>query len=150
MLTLEKALQEDAKYLAEIQKASFDDESQRFDNSEEGGGPPGYDSEEWQKDIMQHGHYFKILWNNDIVGGAIIFADQQQAHCLGRIFIDPKFQDKGIGTLAIQAIESEFQNVSKWWLDTPQWSTKNHHFYAKCGYSKVGERNDEFIFEKFV
>jgi len=149
MIFVEKAIPEDAKYLADIQKASFDDESRRF-NNQEAGGPPGYDSEEWQKDIMNHGQYFKIVLDLETVGGAIIFIDQQQVHCLGRIYIDPAHQNQGIGSQAISAIEGKFPNARTWWLETPKWSIKNHHFYEKCGYHKVGEQNDEFIFEKHM
>ncbi|GJM70086.1 hypothetical protein HMSSN036_23020 [Paenibacillus macerans] len=37
MMVIEKALKADAEKLAEIQKASFDEESKQFNNSEIGG-----------------------------------------------------------------------------------------------------------------
>nr|WP_244188482.1 hypothetical protein [Paenibacillus kribbensis] len=43
MQTLEKARKNDAQKLAEIQKASFEDESKHFNNNE-AVGPIGYDS----------------------------------------------------------------------------------------------------------
>jgi hypothetical protein len=29
-----------------------------------------------------------------------------------------------------------------WVLDTPEWHTRNHHFYEKLGYRKVGEQEE--------
>lgn len=60
MIRIEKAPKEDAKRLVVIQKDSFDEESRQFNNNE-AGGPSGYDSEDWQIDMMKHGQYFKIM-----------------------------------------------------------------------------------------
>ncbi|WP_019636694.1 GNAT family N-acetyltransferase [Paenibacillus fonticola] len=148
MLKIEKAQNTDAQRLTEIQKASFDEEARQF-NHNQPGGPPGYDSEDWQIDMMNHGHYFKIVLDDVIVGGAIIFIDGNQIHNLGRIYIDPQYQNQGIGTQAMQEIEQKFEGARKWWLDTPCWSLRNHHFYSKCGYTKVNEADGQFIFEKY-
>lgn len=67
MLTLEKARKNDAQKLAEIQKASFEDESKHF-NINGTVGPIGYDSISWQEEMMQNCEYFKILYNGKIIG----------------------------------------------------------------------------------
>ncbi|MGM1049202.1 MAG: GNAT family N-acetyltransferase [Bacillota bacterium] len=147
MLKLERAIKNDAQKLAEIQKASFDEESKHFNNNEIGG-PIGYDSVNWQEEMMQNCEYFKILFNGEIIGGALILTESNQVHNLGRIFIDPKFQNQGIGMKVMKEIERFFPDSNKWWLDTPSWSVKNHHFYTKCGFTKVRVDNDLYIFEK--
>ena len=147
MLILEKAIKNDAKKLAEIQKTSFDQESKLLNNNEIGG-PPGYDSPSWQEDMMQYCEYFKVLYNGEIIGGALILIESNQVHNLGRIFIDPNFQNQGIGMKVMKEIERIFPECNKWWLDTPIWSVKNHHFYSKCGFTKVREEDDLYIFEK--
>lgn len=147
VLILERAIKYDANKLAEIQKASFDDESRRFNNSEFGG-PVGYDSARWQEEMIEQCEYFKILLNGEIIGGAIIVIETNQVHNLGRIFIDPNFQHQGIGMKVMQEVERKFPGSAKWWLDTPNWSVKNHYFYTKCGFAKVREEGDLYIFEK--
>lgn len=58
---------------------------------------------------------------------------------LGRIYIDPDFQDRGIGTQAMQFIEQAHPGARRWRLGTPIWATRNHHFYEKVGYVKMGD-----------
>ena len=41
----------------------------------------------------------------------------------------------------MQLIESEFPEAMEWSLDTPHLNGKNHHFYEKLGYIKVGEHD---------
>ncbi|GIP24651.1 GNAT family N-acetyltransferase [Paenibacillus sp. J22TS3] len=149
MLKLERAIKDDAQRLAEIQKASFDEESKHFNNNEIGG-PSGYDSSSWQEEMMQNCEYFKVLLDGEIIGGVLILIESSEAHNLGRIFIDPNFQNQGIGMRVIEEIEGIYSGCKKWWLDTPSWSVKNHHFYTKCGYSKVGEEGGLYIFEKTI
>lgn len=147
MLILERAIKNDAPKLAELQKASFDEESKHFNNNEIGG-PPGYDSISWQEEMMQICEYLKVLFNGQIIGGALILIESNQVHNLGRIFIDPNYQNQGIGMKVMKEIERSFPDSTKWWLDTPSWSVKNHHFYTKCGFTKVREEGDLYIFEK--
>ena len=149
MLILERAVENDALKLAEIQKASFDEESKQFNNNEIGG-PSGYDSIRFQEEMMQICEYFKVLLHGEIIGGALIFIESNQVHNLGRIFIDPNYQNKGIGIKVMREIERSFPDSTKWWLDTPSWSVKNHHFYTKCGYTKVREEGELYIFEKLL
>ncbi|MBX4147154.1 GNAT family N-acetyltransferase [Paenibacillus lautus] len=147
MLILERAMKNDAPKLTEIQKASFNDESKHFNNNEICG-PLGYNSVSWQEEMMQNCEYFKVLYNGEIIGGALIFIESNQVHNLGRIFIDPNYQNQGIGKKVMKEIEGSFPDSTKWWLDTPSWSVKNHHFYIKCGFTKVREEGDLYIFEK--
>jgi GNAT superfamily N-acetyltransferase len=147
VLIVERATKDDAQKLVEIQKASFDEESKRF-NGNEAGGPPGYDSSSWQIEMMENCDYFKIIYNKEIIGGVIVVIESNQVYNLGRIYIDPSFQNQGMGTRVLKEIEKNYPDSMKWWLDTPKWCTKNHHFYKKCGFTKVGEDGDLSIFEK--
>lgn len=118
MLILERAIKSDASKLAEIQKVSFDDESKHFNNNEICG-PLGYDSVSWQEEMMHNCEYFKVLYNGEIIGGAIamIFIESNQVHNLGRIFIDPNYQNQGLGKKVMKKIEGSFPDSTKWWLD---------------------------------
>lgn len=148
MLCFEKATKHDAERLAQVQTAAFDDESRIFRNIERGG-PPGYDSTEWQVSIMECSQYFKIVLDGEIIGGIIVFAEKDGIYNLGRIFINPTYQNKGYGRNAMEYIEKQFSDAKKWWLGTPKWSIRNHYFYEKCGYVRVGEEGEDgYLYEK--
>lgn len=98
MIKFAKAEYEDAEKLTEVQIKTFDDDSRRF-FGRPGGGPPGYDSVVWQKMIMKKGFYYKILDEDRIIGGIIVFRVKPGHYNLGRIYIDPDCQNKGIGNL---------------------------------------------------
>jgi len=150
LIRFEKARVADAETLTEVQRRTFDDDSSRFGGLP-AGGPPGYDSVDWTLWAIKMGIYYKILAgdrresrspsgvDDRIIGGVILFDMHKRHFNLGRIFVDPDWQDQGIGTQAIRFIEKTFSYVKRWSLDTPEWAVRNHHFYEKLGYVKVGE-----------
>lgn len=148
MIKFAKAEYEDAEKLTEVQIKTFDDDSRRF-FGRPGGGPPGYDSVVWQKMIMKKGFYYKILDEDRIIGGIIVFRVKPGHYNLGRIYIDPDCQNKGIGTQAMNFIEITFNDAQKWTLGTPKLAYRNHHFYEKLGYVRIGDDGpDGYLYEK--
>jgi GNAT superfamily N-acetyltransferase len=148
IITFERAIPVDAVALTEVQTRTFDDDSRRF-LGQPSGGPPGYDSVGWQVQRMQRGaDYYKILADGQIVGGMIVFKPGPDTMVLGRIYVDPDFQDRGIGTQAMAWVEAQYPGAQTWRLDTPTWATRNHHFYEKLGYKRVrvvaAEENVEY------
>jgi len=137
MVEFKKAKIEDAEALMKVQKRTFDDDSRKFAGNEMGG-PPGYDLIKWQIDMMQQCKYYKILSDDIIIGGIIIIKIAENHYELGRIYIDPDYQNEGIGYQAMKFIDEEFDGCQKWTLGTPDWAVRNHYFYKKCGFKKVG------------
>jgi GNAT superfamily N-acetyltransferase len=150
MLSIKLAEPQDASVLAEVQKKTFDEDARRYQNKEEDG-PPGYDSAVWQAEQMNKGHYYKLLKDNVIIGGMIIFSSQEEEYHLGRIFIDPLYQNQGLGHDAFQFLFASYPAAKKWTLDTPAWAVRNHYFYEKHGFVQTGEiqdtQNSESIWE---
>jgi len=72
-----------------------------------------------------------------IVGGMIVWILPDGQNILGTIFIDPDYQDCGIGQQSWQFIEGVYPQTDSWRLATPSWAVKNHHFYQKCGFQEV-------------
>ncbi|HEX3044101.1 MAG TPA: GNAT family N-acetyltransferase [Bacillota bacterium] len=148
MIKFVRAKIEDAEKLTEVQIKTFDDDSRRFFGQPHGG-PPGYNSVKWQLMIMRKGIYYKILDGSKIIGGIIVFKVGAGNYNLGRIYIDPEYQDQGIGTQAMNFIESTFRDAQRWTLETPKVATRNHHFYEKLGYIRVGNDGpDGYLYEK--
>jgi GNAT superfamily N-acetyltransferase len=150
MIKFMKAKLADAEKLTEVQIRTFDDDSRRF-FGQPNGGPPGYNSIRWQLMIMRKGIYYKILEGTKIIGGIIVFIMSPGHYNLGRIYIDPEYQDQGIGTQAMNFIESTFPDAQRWTLGTPKLATRNHHFYEKLGYTRIGNDGpDGYSYEKKV
>jgi len=147
MIRFEKAKTEDSKALALVSWRAFDNDIHYGAPSV--GGPPGYKSDRWQSKMMQLGEYYKILAGGRIIGGFILF-DQENGHYeLGRIFVAPDFQNQGIGTQAFEFIWAEFPEVERWTLGTPAWNHRTRHFYEKVGFVEIGKDElDGILFEK--
>lgn len=81
--------------------------------------------------------HFSIFFGNHLVGAIVIKLKENKNH-LYLLFVDPKYQNKGIGK---QAVKFVFTNYRKelWTVYTPFKSYKNHHFYESFGFKKYGE-----------
>jgi ribosomal protein S18 acetylase RimI-like enzyme len=141
-IEIRPATADDVPALVETQIRAFHDDSRRFGLAVDGsepGGPPGYDSPEWQTQMMRRGRYFTIRNSGTVAGGMIVFRLSTGFYNLGRIWIDPAFQDLGIGRVAIEYLHETIGPGCTWTLDTPSWAVRNHHFYESLGYRRVGE-----------
>ena len=148
-ITLEVAREVDAERLSEISKQAFHTDVQWGAKAEEG--PIGYDSLEWQKkEIDSATAYLKIVAEGRPVGGLIIYDQGKGRYYLGRVFIAPSHQRKGIGLRAIEMLFQTFPDATTWWLDTPVWNTRTPGFYEKLGFKAVDQRDELLIFEKVI
>lgn len=148
MIRLEEAKSQDAKALALVSKRAFEDDINY--GAPDIGGPPGYKSDSWQSKMMRIGLYYKFVdEDHKIIGGAIVFNQGNGHYELGRIFIDPAYQHRGIGAQMMERIEQQFPDARRWTLDTPKWNTRNQHFYKKLGYV-ADHRPDGVLFEKRI
>jgi GNAT superfamily N-acetyltransferase len=136
-IRFEKARSRDAATLARISERAF--HSDIHCGAPGIGGPPGYNSERWQSRMMRIGQYYRILVDGQIVGGFIVFPKEPRHYELGRIFVDPDFQNRGIGTRAFEFLWEEFPLANRWTLGTPAWNRRTRHFYQKVGFVEVGE-----------
>lgn len=154
-ITIEKARIEDADILTDIKRKVFDAEKEKWLSFAEkvvdyNIQPPGYDSIEMGKYMIRELNYFKILYQEELVGGVIVTLEGKRHGRVDRIFVDPEYQGKGIGSSAIRLIENKFPLVKSWELETSSRQLNNHAFYEKMGYTKIFESEDEFCYEKRV
>ncbi|MHA2009231.1 MAG: GNAT family N-acetyltransferase [Promethearchaeota archaeon] len=133
---IEGASPDDAEILAELSKKAFHSDAEVF-GFEQPGGPPGYDTPEFQNWAMRTLTYYKMLFNEEIVGGIIIDTGKADHHILERIFVDPKHHNKGIATKAMNLILNEYP-VEEWTLGTPEWNARTRHFYENLGFNQIG------------
>ncbi len=137
MIDFSRARPSDAEQLARVSERAF--HSDIHCGAPGMGGPPGYKSAEWQKRMMRAGQYYRITLDGQIVGGFIVFPKEPRCYELGRIFVDPDVQNQGIGTQAFEYMWKTYPLAKKWTLGTPEWNVRTRHFYAKVGFTEVGD-----------
>ena len=139
-LSFVEIVEEDLPELTEVMTRAFDNDAQKHRGLEKGG-PEGYDNGDFFRTWLlpyKESVGYKILSKDKVIGGIIVWILPEGDNILGTIFVDPPYQDRGVGTRTWQFIEATYPETKSWRLATPDWATKNHHFYAvKCGFSKV-------------
>ena len=158
-LTFEIATEQDIPDLTRVMTWAFDDDSQKHLGVEKGG-PPGYDDGEFFRKWMlgyEASVGYKVLHGGDLVGGFIVWILDHGNNYLGTIFVDPAYQDQGVGTRMWQFIEETYPDAKSWTLETPSFAVKNHHFYEKkCGFEKIEEKTEpgdewaSFVYRKVM
>jgi GNAT superfamily N-acetyltransferase len=146
-----------------IMKRAFDEDTRRH-LGEESGGPPGYDNGDFlRKWALDKGSTAYTIFKEDAaigvvpIGVIIVWINSNNENFLGTIFLDPDYQDQGIGSSVWRFIEHRYPETRVWRTETPGFSKRNHHFYVnKCGFKIVkiehpGDRYEEsYIMEKEI
>jgi GNAT superfamily N-acetyltransferase len=133
---IEPAGKEDAAILADICKRAFNTDAEYGAPGE--GGPPGYDSPEAQTRFMKFLDYYKILFDEKIVGGLMVGSAGKEHMVLERIFVDPDLFRKGIGTASCNLLWEMYPDAKLWTLGTPEWNVRTKEFYENLGFVQVG------------
>lgn len=147
-MRFEKATPEDAVVLTEISKRAFDNDVNY--GAPGPGGPWGYDSVENQIQMINGTPYYKILSGDTIIGGIVVIVQEDGKYNLMRMFIEPDYQNQGIGAQAVEFIFREFPDAKVWTLDTPAWNLRTRHFYEKLGFQIDKIENNDVFYEKKV
>lgn len=135
-LSVEKAIPADNILLTQMQREAFEKEADLF-RIEKNRGPGGYDSLERNAELIEKGRLFKIIIQDEVVGGAVVTVENNHKARLNRIFVSPRRQGNGIGSQAVGVIEGMYPEISTWEIDTPSWSIRNQRFYQRLGYRRI-------------
>lgn len=146
-VSLSKAAVSDTELLKSISVQAFTDDYEQF-----GTFPPGIESFEWHKTEIEKGHCYKIMYDDEVAGGIYVIPSPDSEIEVKYLFISEEFQNKGIGSKIMDLIEKAYKDFKIWNLFTPSFSYRNHHFYEKLGYVKIGEfqpdpKNPHKLFE---
>ena len=150
-MKIRTATSSDCADLTDTSRCAFDADAEV--GAPELGGPPGYDSVEWHRRMLDEASVFTITTGDGVViGGAFAFPPTSPNELyLGRIWLEPEHQNRGLGREAMARLEKLFPQVRRWTLGTPTWNTRNQHFYQRCGYEIIGpEGEDGVLFEKII
>ena len=160
---LERAKPEDAGRLAIIQGRAFFDEwrfvseedrKREFGREDPPLGPPGIMDVERTSEMIASPEcvYYKILLGEHIVGGLIVAAEAEKypEENFWRIFVEPMYQDRGIGQAAFRLLFRLHPGVKRWRLGTPEFHTKNRHFYERMGFRRLSVWKPEHVWFRSV
>jgi ribosomal protein S18 acetylase RimI-like enzyme len=131
-VTLRRARPEEAGLLAEISQRAF--HSDHAVGGPVAGGPPGYNSADWQKEAMGWGEYHSIVVGGEIAGGAIVVRKGPGHLELCRLFLDPTLHRRGIGRRVMALLWEIHPEAGRWTLDTPAWNRRTRPFYESLGF----------------
>jgi ribosomal protein S18 acetylase RimI-like enzyme len=76
--------------------------------------------------------FVKGIIDSRIIGSARAYQDQGTCF-IGRVIVHPDFQNQGLGSQILQAIENEFPDAKQFELFTGSKNERNLHFYQKLG-----------------
>jgi replication factor A1 len=141
-IRIEFAEIDDAAVLTETCRNAFDSDLEF--GSPGPGGPPGYDSIQWNIHRIknQYIQYYKVLEDNDIVGGFIAGDRGPNYQACERIWIDPNQMRKGIGSATFELVWKKYPSAELWVLGTPEWNTRTNPFYQSIGFVQIGKTHD--------
>ena len=146
MVGIRIARAEDVKELSNIQKSAFLPIFLRYHDT---GNPCLYGTEDITKRLESRDiRYYCILENGKLVGGMFYkcsgstpFGELGHGeYHLGRIYIDPDRQNRGIARRAIMLGEREFPDAVRFTLEAPEELRSSRFCYSNAGFDDTGER----------
>ncbi|HUV08458.1 MAG TPA: GNAT family N-acetyltransferase [Spirochaetia bacterium] len=75
-----------------------------------------------------------------ILGSVRGYMDESKACHIGRLMVHPDYQNRGIGTRLMEAIEGYFDHCSRYRIFTGNKSENSLHLYRKLDYGEVDRR----------
>jgi GNAT superfamily N-acetyltransferase len=150
-LQIETADINDAVEILLLQKEAFQSEARAYNDFEI---PPLTETLDELKQLFKNHIFLKATVDGKIVGS--VRASLNNGTCyIGRLVVDPKFQNQGIGKKLLSEIESKCASCKRFELFTGIKSAKNIHLYEKEGYrafktEAVSGKLSLICFEKVV
>jgi len=145
-IQVEIASIEDANKILEIQKAAFLDQARIYDHDQL---PPLTQNLESIKNEFNGKTFLKVLLEDQIIA-SVRFNVSEGCVTIDRIVVDPKYQNRGVGSKLLKEIESRIPNAAAFRLFTGSKSERNLHLYGKMGYkvikNQVTDQGIELLF----
>ncbi|MDR1663672.1 MAG: GNAT family N-acetyltransferase [Clostridiales bacterium] len=114
-LTFERFVESDILKLSDIMKRAFDEDT-RIHLGQNSGGPPGYDNGDFMREWYLHEGVsaFTISKDGTYIGAIALWINQNNENYLGNMFLDPDYQNKGLGTVVWKYVEQKYPDTEKW------------------------------------
>lgn len=130
MMLIELADVSNAQEILDLQKLAYQSEAALYDDYTI---PPLTQSLEQMREDFHKQVVFKATLDGRIIGSVRGYVRDGTCY-IGRLIVHPEFQNRGIGTSLMNAIEQHFAQAQRYELFTGDRSKRNLHLYHKLGY----------------
>ena len=136
-MEIERATVLDAEEILALQKLSYRSEAEIYNDFNI---PPLVQTlENIQKDLEDQ-FFLKAMIGEKIIGSVRAYAQGTTCY-IGRLIVQPDFQNRGIGTKLMYEIEKIFNYCKRFELFTGDKSERNLYLYQKLGYQIYKKAN---------
>lgn len=146
MISIVKATLADAQDITKIKINAFNKEINTYLGRN--GGPPGYDSVESEREIIEKFEAYKIMLDQQLIGAFFVILYEDGKARFEDFVIDPEYQGNGYGYKTLQLVQEMYPSIIEWYLSTPIFSVGNQHLYEKFGYQEIGRDEHEIEYCK--
>jgi GNAT superfamily N-acetyltransferase len=129
-LPVERASEEDAAEILDLQKLAYLSEAQIVDDFSI---PPLKQTYEQILSEFKSHVVLKVRSGDPIIASVRVCREGDTV-CIGKLIVHPDHQGQGIGSMLLRAAEDLFPNVRRYELFTGHKSERNLHLYHKYGY----------------
>jgi ribosomal protein S18 acetylase RimI-like enzyme len=129
-LLIETADVNDAEAILKLQRTAYQSEAKLYNDSEI---PPLIETLSQLRALFSNHIFLKATVNGKIVGSVRANIHKGSCH-IGRLFVDPECQNRGIGTQLLAEIERKYPSCRRFELFTGIKSQRNIQLYEKAGY----------------
>ncbi len=130
MMLIELADIADAQEILDLQKLAYQSEAALYEDYTI---PPLTQTLEQMQEDLRKQVVFKATLDGKIIGSVRGYVQDGTCH-IGRLIVHPDFQNRGIGTSLMNAIEQHYAQARRYELFTGDRSERNLHLYHKLGY----------------
>jgi ribosomal protein S18 acetylase RimI-like enzyme len=130
---IQPAILSDASAILDLQKLAYQSEAAIYDDYAI---PPLTQTPESMEFDLCMKTVLKATLDKKIIGSIRGFLAEGTCH-IGRLIVDPAFQNRGIGTRLMQALEQHFASAERYELFTGDKSERNLYLYKKLGYKLI-------------
>lgn len=145
---IHKATRKDLPDILNLQKIAFEEVALLLDN---------YNLPPLQQTLEELNKEFEISVvlkylseDNKIVGSVRAFVDVDNVCHVGKLVVDPAYQNQGIGKMLLNEIEKEFPSCRKFSLFTGEITPNTRHLYENQGYHIVDRKEADGVSMLFM
>lgn len=147
---IQKAEIEDLVEILSLQKKAFTEVAKLMNKFDL---PPLLQTIEEVRNEYKQGILLKYLSKeNKIIGSVRGFSDENNICHIGKLVVDPDYQNQGIGKILLSEIEKRFLSCDTFALFTGDETPNTLFLYKKIGYRVIGKQNkgtiNMFLMEK--
>ena len=129
-ILIERATESDLPAILRLQKTCYQSEADLYNDPAI---PPLLQTLDSLKEEFSRSTFLKVTVGNSIVA-SIRASEREGTVQIGKLIVQPEFQNKGIGRTLLTAVESANPQAVRFELFTGHKSLKNLHLYQTQGY----------------